>query len=1063
MITTSQIVISMKKSAFIIMASVFAMVSQAQVLNESFENWPAEGWTTDPSEGANIWTQSPENCTGYFRGPDVAFDGSYAALLNVARIPLNTPYGLISSTIDVSGMHAPELSFAYSYYRTDSDPFEIEIMAGFEKSGSMEYEKIATVKPTANSREWHKFAQVLPRDAKKVMFRASKTVGASSATLYIDAVKVADGPDVAPPTDLGAKPVANQDGTMIFTWKVPNDENSWLMKLSPNPIDPATEEADIEETVNGNPELIVENLIPGLKYHMYVQTLEDDKRSEWAEADIMVNYAPVSLPVEFNFDSGSDGFLFIQDGQTNKWTQGASATEGNGGSLYVSNDNGESYYYDCVTSYSYAYRDFVMPEEMENGAVFSFDFRGKGSSPNHCMKVYLVDDLDVYPENGKFFRGGVILGENYSMKEEWTRCKIEIPAIYAGKNVRLILLWYNNNSAGQYGNPPAAIDNIRFAKSGVLTPQKLTLLNPTVSSVNIIWQEQGTSENWQLQYKPFNASDVEIKTVDVAVRPEYTVEHLKDCTHYVFRVCAVNGDDVSGFTEWQTIATKSLDKTAPYSYDFDDLEDNMFPAGWSYTTDLEFGDVSISVNTAICHSAPNSIMLFARTSEDRLTLITPPLKDLSERNKRITFYSQFSDAGQTLIVGVMSDPDDPDTFKPIKVYRGSDYVTYNGVMYLPSNHRFILTLDSEDITPDCRYIAFRTGALLQTYVTIDDFVYEDIPAIKEPLNVRMLDTNAESARIHWDVTDQDTGWEVAYGLNDFDVSLETPEAVISTDFPGVTLPNLEAGSYYTMFVRSVMPDGTRGGWSESYFFRTYNAETELPYMENFDDSTLDGFAPFGWQVKDFESNWMLVGSDHAYSGRNCVVCQADGEIDDWIFLPCFKVDRQHDLFVSMRLRGSGTDGGTVEIKAGNSATPEAMTLAITERQDLTTSYKVVKNTISTPDSGSKFIGVHFTGPKDCTIWLDDVFVEDRGLSKIETIENDNDNSIHISLNGDLLLADFGENSTGRMTLSDMTGAVRIQRDNYLSGTGVNVHLTPGCYIVCVESGFANHVAKLIVR
>lgn len=730
------------------MASLFAITSQAQVLNESFESWPAQGWSSNPSEGEKVWTQSPEDCSGYFRGPGKAYDGTHAALLNVATIPLNTPVDLISPNFDVSDMRTPELRFAYAYYRTGADPFCIEVFAGSEKAGTMEYEKIADIVPPLENKGWNEFSRVLPRDTENVMFRAIKNVGASSATLYIDAVSLSNGPDVAPPTDLESSPVVGHDGEINILWRVPNEENSWIVKLSKNELDPSSDRAEIEKTVQGKPEVTVEGLDPGMEYHLYVQTVDGEKRSSWSHRRIMVDYAPVMLPAAFDFDNDSNGFLFIQDNQRNGWSQGCAATGGEGGALYISGDNGETYGYDCVTSYSYAYRDFAMPDEMENGATLSFDFRGMGSNPNHAMKVFLTDNLAIYPEAGKFFRNGKQIGENYCGREDWTKCKIEIPSSYAGKHVRLILFWYNNNSSAQYATPPAAVDNLKFEKSLVMTPNELILSDPTTSTVDIEWNEQGNADNWRLQYKPYNASDDVITTVEVSQTPQYTAGGLDDCTQYSFRVCAVKGDNVSDFTDWMTIATKSLDKTAPYYSGFDDIEGGMFPAGWSYSTNFTGGDVSIGINDAVYHSAPNSVMLYARTDRDEQTLITPPFADLSDHDKRITFYARI-DPLQTLTVGVMSDPDDPSTFKPVKKYYGSDYVTFNGIVNVAENHRHILNLDSNDITPEHKYIAFRAGTGFQCFVIIDDFVYEYIPVIKEPVDIRLLDATDESARIHW--------------------------------------------------------------------------------------------------------------------------------------------------------------------------------------------------------------------------------------------------------------------------------------------------------------------------
>ena len=164
-----------------------------------------------------------------------------------------------------------------------------------------------------------------------------------------------------------------------------------------------------------------------------------------------------SASVTYNFESGTDDWVFLQEGQTNYWVRGTEAGSASEGSyaLYITHNNDENYDYDVnKTSVSWAYVPVTLTEE----STISFSWKGKGEVNWDCLKVYL-SPITAFPQAGSTTppTGYVQLGEKdyYSDQSEWQNVTLS-----PGKsgNYHLLFMWVNDDS---YTNgAPAAIDNV---------------------------------------------------------------------------------------------------------------------------------------------------------------------------------------------------------------------------------------------------------------------------------------------------------------------------------------------------------------------------------------------------------------------------------------------------------------------------------------------------------------------------------------------------------------------------------------------------------------------------
>lgn len=176
---------------------------------------------------------------------------------------------------------------------------------------------------------------------------------------------------------------------------------------------------------------------------------------------------PASFPYTEDFE-GTHNFTFVNGNtQTNQWCVGTATNNGGSKSLYISNNNGVANAYDIsISSVTHAFRDVSIPTGITS-VDLSFDWRAEGDR----IKGVKYDYLEVWVVPSTFnpvagtqinaASGGTMLAQ-LNLKNSFVSATYNIDTTsYAGKNMRLVFSWINDNSKGS--QPPAAIDNISLA------------------------------------------------------------------------------------------------------------------------------------------------------------------------------------------------------------------------------------------------------------------------------------------------------------------------------------------------------------------------------------------------------------------------------------------------------------------------------------------------------------------------------------------------------------------------------------------------------------------------
>ena len=266
-----------------------------------------------------------------------------------------------------------------------------------------------------------------------------------------------------------------------------------------------------------------------------------------------------------NFDGDSDtaGWVFVNGTQANQWFIGTATNNGGTKSLYISNDNGASNAYNTSSAtFVYAYQEFTLTA---GGYVVSFDWKANGESSWDYLRVFLAPTSvslnagsspngtttsaytwgqEALPSNVIDLSGTYRMNLSTSWQNRFVDCFVPADGTY-----RLVFAWANDGSGGT--TPPAAVDNIVFTQPTCPRPANLTFTTITHNSLGIAWTETGTASQWVVALDSANTTLVMTDATDT----NYLFTDLYPNTYYTVRVAALcDGTDTSMWLS-QTIHT----------------------------------------------------------------------------------------------------------------------------------------------------------------------------------------------------------------------------------------------------------------------------------------------------------------------------------------------------------------------------------------------------------------------------------------------------------------------------------------------------------------------------
>ena len=366
-------------------------------------------------------------------------------------------------------------------------------------------------------------------------------------------------------------------------------------------------------------------------YYAYVRSAcgGDDGNSKWASTSFTTTREALTIdaenPYSQDFETNND-WSFANGTFTNQWCWGSATNNGGEKAMYISKDGGTTYEYAHNALVVYASKLFNFAQ---GTYTFSFDWNANGESSFDFLRVALVPGDKTFTAGGSLPSGVTASalpstwialdgGSKLNQSTDWQN---KVAETTLSGTYTMVFLWRNDGSGGN--QPPAAIDNISISYMTCPRPTNLTASNVTGRTAVLTWKENGTADNWTLQYATdasFSANLVEISDGFIVSGNNvgYGLTGLNGETKYYVRVesnCDSSWSDVINFTTTPT-CVKPTNVTAT------DITAYTATIGWS--NGEEGQDAwEISYSTSTQSNPENGIVVSASTNPYSLDGLTP--------------------------------------------------------------------------------------------------------------------------------------------------------------------------------------------------------------------------------------------------------------------------------------------------------------------------------------------------------------------------------------------------------------------------------------------------------
>ena len=756
--------------------------------------------------------------TGYSSSGSLYFYTGSAGTYNIAATP---PF---DASINISDLQA-----VFMYKATNStDRLIVGVMSN--PTDASTFVPVDTVYPASPVSTWVEktvYFHNYTGSGHYIAFKNEYTTTGCYA--YIDNLEIGNIPTCPKPISLTATAVTSNSITL--GWTDLSTASSWNIEYGQGTFTPGSG-VGTSETAYSNPYTIT-GLTANTSYTFYVQTDCGGGDLSYFSSAYTVSTAcgaVDSLPFAENFDSyaGATSTSVSVNNLPNCWS-------------YINTGTNSSY-----TGYPIIYNSSSYTHSGANVLRF---YAGTGTYGDEMAILPPIDE-NLYPINTlqvSFYARALnttypfklvvgVLSNPASMSSftpidtltitSTTHALFEIPlGHYSGTGNYIGLLAPQPVSGMNYGY----VDDIMVdLMPSCPKPTNLTVSNLTTTSLDLNWVENGTAGNWVVEYGLSGFTQGTGTAVQVQGTPSTTITGLSASTTYDFYVRAdCGGGDVSGWTSLSVTTLCDAVTTLPFTENFDNYGTGTataYPPCWfKYSTYT--ASAALPYCSATNYQGTGSLYLYVATSGTYNMAITPAFDNtIPVSTLQATFMYRASNSTDRLVVGVMSDPTNPNTFVPVDtIYPASTASSWvsrevNFSHYTGSGH----------------HIAFMNHyTTTYCYTYVDNLVIDVIPTCPRPSHLTASNPTTSSLTLSWTENGSATNWVVEYGPAGF--TQGTGSTVQVTGTPSTTITGLSASTVYDFYVKSDCGGGDESAWSTVGSGNTScGVITSMPYSEGFD-------------------------------------------------------------------------------------------------------------------------------------------------------------------------------------------------------------------------------------
>ena len=512
-----------------------------------------------------------------------------------------------------------------------------------------------------------------------------------------------------------------------------------------------------------------------------------------------------------------------------------------GGEFAIGDGTGTSSYLPSYSFYNYGYSQQIFLASEMNGAtaITSIAMNMANLSQQRNYKIYLAHTSEtsltagwITPTNAQLVYTGP-----QTLTTGWNTFDFNTPFNYNGTDNLLVVFvdstgsyvsgnsWYTHSTTSSMARytyqdgsaysltPPTSNGTALSVRNNIVfggnCDSTATCFAPnlyatfaTSDAVTLTWVPGYQESEWEVEY---TTDDTIWTSVGTVTESPYTVSNLTPNTEYTFRMRSVCG--AGDNSNWTTIDAKTtcvgID-SLPFTEGFDTYGTGttVYPDCWDR---INTANNNCPYITSTNYQSTGSLYFYAGTSNTYNLAVTPPFESTIAVNQLMaTFMYMGSNSTDRLVVGVMSNPADANTFVPVDtVYPGAT-----------PNEWTERTVFFNTYMGEGHHIAFKNEyTSTYGYAYIDNLVVEEIPNCVRPTSVTATSSVTDTVVVAWAAGPTATTWEIVYGPTGFNPDSLDENAVV---IPGVTenpyaIDGLTTGVVYDFYVRT---DCGADGFSE---------------------------------------------------------------------------------------------------------------------------------------------------------------------------------------------------------------------------------------------------------
>lgn len=397
------------------------------------------------------------------------------------------------------------------------------------------------------------------------------------------------------------------------------------------------------------------------------------------------------------------------------------------------------------------------------------------------------------------------------------------------------------------------------------------------SSALLAWAPQGAESDWLVRYRISGAEDW-ADTIH-ATNDTLLIEGLASITTYEVQIAAwcdpTDDEAVSPFSLSISFTTAcGAISTLPYAENFDTHtatnNSRVLPICWSaintstYSSYNFYPTIYADGYSTYSNSAPNSLRFYSSYSsyseydpQDQYAIL-PQIEGISGLRMRFNArkYSSYN-SGDSIVVGIMTDPEDVSTFEAIRVIKPA------AATYEPFEVRF------DNYAGEGQYIALKLEAANASNTSrglyLDDIVVDELPSCFEPEGLAVFDIEENSAKFTWTVEE---GESYVYAVALASAG-EPAEEAFAAAADSMQVSGLVDNKDYILYLRK----NCAGNYSPSISaaFHTLMVPASVPYADDFEDGN-------NWMFINgsLTNAWAYGEADHNGEGTHAIYISNDG-------------------------------------------------------------------------------------------------------------------------------------------------------------------------------------------